>query len=54
MEIRLKHLTKIFPGNPKKNIPDTHAVEDLNLPIPDGKLNALLGPPHAGNQRPFT
>jgi multiple sugar transport system ATP-binding protein len=48
MEIRLKHLTKIFPGNPKKNIPDTHAVEDLNLTIPDGKLFALLGPSGCG------
>ena len=48
MEIRLKHLTKIFPGNPKKNIPDTHAVEDLNLTIPDGKLYALLGPSGCG------
>lgn len=48
MEIRLKHLTKIFPGNPKKNIKDTHAVEDMNLTIPDGKLFALLGPSGCG------
>jgi multiple sugar transport system ATP-binding protein len=48
MEIRLKHLTKIFPGNPKKNIPDTHAVEDMTLTIPDGKLFALLGPSGCG------
>jgi multiple sugar transport system ATP-binding protein len=48
MEIRLKHLTKVFPGNPKKNIPDTHAVEDFNLTIPDGKLFALLGPSGCG------
>ena len=31
MEIKLKHLTKSFPGNPKKNIPDTVAVKDLNI-----------------------
>jgi len=48
MEIRLKHLTKIFPGNPKKNIPDTRAVDDVNLTIPDGKLFALLGPSGCG------
>ncbi|MCI1244714.1 MAG: ABC transporter ATP-binding protein [Bacilli bacterium] len=48
MEIRLKHLTKTFPGNPKKNIPDTHAVEDMNLTVTDGKLFALLGPSGCG------
>ena len=48
MEIRLKNLTKIFPGNPKKGIPDTHAVEDLNITVPDGKLVGLLGPSGCG------
>ena len=48
MEIRLKNLTKIFPGNPKKGIPDTHAVEDFNITVPDGQLVGLLGPSGCG------
>ena len=38
MEIRIKELTKIFPGDPKKNIRDTIAVKDLDFTVPDGKL----------------
>ena len=48
MEIRLKNLTKVFPGNEKKNIPDTRAVDDLDITIPDGKLIGLLGPSGCG------
>ena len=48
MEIRIKDLTKIFPGNPKKGIPDTHAVDKLNSTIPDGQLVGLLGPSSCG------
>jgi multiple sugar transport system ATP-binding protein len=48
MEIRLKNLTKVFPGNPKKNIEDTVAVNDFNVVIPDGKLIGLLGPSGCG------
>ena len=48
MEISLKHLTKSFPGNPKKNIPDTIAVSDLNIEIKDGELMGLLGPSGCG------
>ena len=48
MEIRLKGLTKIFPGNPKKHIKDTIAVNDLNMVVPDGKLVGLLGPSGCG------
>ncbi len=48
MEIKLKHLTKSFPGNPKKNIPDTVAVKDLNIEIKDGELIGLLGPSGCG------
>ena len=48
MEIRIKDLTKIFPGNPKKGIPDTHAVDKLNITIPDGQLVGLLGPSGCG------
>ena len=48
MEIKLKGLTKIFPGNPKKHIKDTVAVSDLNLTVPDGKLVGLLGPSGCG------
>ena len=36
MEIRLKNLTKVFPGNEKKGIPDTYAVNNLDIVIPDG------------------
>ena len=48
MEIRLKNLTKEFPGNPKKNIPDTVAVDNLSVTIPDGELVGLLGPSGCG------
>ena len=48
MEIKLKGLTKIFPGNPKKHIKDTVAVSNLDLTVPDGKLVGLLGPSGCG------
>ena len=48
MEIRIKDLTKIFPGDAKKNIRDTVAVKDLNFTVPDGKLVGLLGPSGCG------
>ena len=48
MEIRLKNLTKVFPGNPKKGIKDTVAVNNLDITIPDGKLIGLLGPSGCG------
>ena len=48
MEIRIKDLTKIFPGDPKKNIRDTIAVKDMNFIVPDGKLVGLLGPSGCG------
>lgn len=48
MEIRIKNLTKVFPGNPKKHIKDTVAVKDLDIVIPDGKLVGLLGPSGCG------
>ena len=48
MEIKIKHLTKVFPGNPKKHIRDTIAVNDLDITIPDGKLVGLLGPSGCG------
>ena len=48
MEIRIKDLTKIFPGDPKKNIRDTIAVKDMNFVVPDGKLVGLLGPSGCG------
>ena len=48
MEIRLKNLTKVFPGNPVKNIPDAVAVDALNVDIKDGELIGLLGPSGCG------
>ncbi|MEG1222422.1 MAG: ATP-binding cassette domain-containing protein [Bacilli bacterium] len=48
MEIKIKDLTKIFPGNPKKHIRDTIAVNDLDIVVPDGKLVGLLGPSGCG------
>ncbi len=48
MEITIKNLTKVFPGNPKKNIPDTTAVDSFNLDIQDGELLGLLGPSGCG------
>ena len=48
MEIRIKHLTKIFPGNAARHIKDTTAVNDFDIVIPDGKLVGLLGPSGCG------
>ena len=48
MEIKLKNLTKVFPGNPAKNIPDATAVDSLDVDIRDGELIGLLGPSGCG------
>ncbi len=48
MEIRIKDLTKIFPGDAKKNIRDTIAVKDMDFVVPDGTLVGLLGPSGCG------
>ncbi len=48
MKITLVNLTKKFPGDPKKNIPDTTAVDSLNIEIKDGELMGLLGPSGCG------
>ena len=48
MEIKIKNLTKIFPGDAKKHIRDTVAVHDLDFTVPDGKLVGLLGPSGCG------
>ncbi len=48
MEIKLKNLTKVFPGNPAKNIPDAVAVDSLDVDIRDGELIGLLGPSGCG------
>ena len=48
MEIRIKDLTKIFPGDAKKGIRDTIAVKDMSFVVPDGKLVGLLGPSGCG------
>lgn len=48
MEIRLVGLTKSFPGDAKKGISDTVAVDNLNITIKDGELIGLLGPSGCG------
>ena len=48
MEIKLKNLSKVFPGNPAKNIPDAVAVNKVNIDIKDGELLGLLGPSGCG------
>lgn len=47
MEVRIEHLTKVFPGR-KKNEPGVTAVNDMTFVIPDGKLVGLLGPSGCG------
>lgn len=48
MEIKIKNLTKIFPGDARKNIRDTIAVKDLDFTVDDGTLVGLLGPSGCG------
>lgn len=45
MEIKLENLTKVFVDKTGK---ETHAVEDLSITIPSGKLIGLLGPSGCG------
>ncbi len=47
MRILLQHLTKIFPSRTKGG-KEVHAVEDMNIEIPSGKLIGLLGPSGCG------
>ena len=48
MEIRIKELTKIFPGDGKRHVRDTIAVKDLDFTVKDGELVGLLGPSGCG------
>ena len=48
MEIKIKNLTKIFPGDGRGQVRDTIAVKDLDFVVPDGKLVGLLGPSGCG------
>src|SRR5574344_1583575 len=47
MNVRLEHLTKVFPGRDKKNT-QVVAVSDFDFSIPDGLLIGLLGPSGCG------
>jgi len=47
MEVRIEHLTKVFPGR-KKSDKGVAAVNDMSFVIPDGKLIGLLGPSGCG------
>ena len=48
MEIKLVALTKKYPGDVKKGIKDTVAVDNLSIDIKDGELLGLLGPSDCG------
>jgi len=48
MQIVLRGLTKRFPGDAKKNAPETVAVDHLTLTVKDGELLGLLGPSGCG------
>ncbi len=47
MRISIQHLTKIFPSRTKGGAA-VHAVEDMCIEIPSGKLVGLLGPSGCG------
>lgn len=47
MEIKLDHVTKIFPSRDKKK-EEKVAVNDFTITVPDGKLIGLLGPSGCG------
>lgn len=47
MRISIQHLTKIFPSRTKGG-KEVHAVEDMSIDIPSGKLVGLLGPSGCG------
>ncbi len=47
MKVKLKNLQKTFPAQTKKGAP-VHAVDNVNMTIPDGKLLGLLGPSGCG------
>ena len=47
MDIKLSHVTKIFPAR-KKEEKDVIAVNDVDITIPNGKLVGLLGPSGCG------
>ncbi len=48
MEVKLKNITKRFPGRGRKEERETVAVKDLSFDVPDGTLVGLLGPSGCG------
>ena len=48
MNVTLQNLTKVFPGQGRKNPQHVVAVNDFTIEIPDGKLIGLLGPSGCG------
>ena len=48
MTLTIKNLSKIYPGDEKKNIKETKAVDNFSFSSEEGELIGLLGPSGCG------
>lgn len=48
MKLTIKNLSKIYPGDEKKNIKETKAVDNFSFSSEEGELIGLLGPSGCG------
>ena len=48
MKLTIKNLSKIYPGDEKKNIKETKAVDNFSFSSEEGELIGLLGPSACG------